>query len=181
MLPVGQQRRLTSVQIRKLKEKDLMAFLAWRTGDDYFNQVVQSEVDAHFRGDRVIFVALGGNQVAGTVQLSFRHMDRDLADGESSAYIQALEVDSAFRRRGIGDRLVAAAEEEAVVRGLARTTLMVEPENDDALRLYLRRGYRPFKKALDVWRGEQAPVVCMVKELGEGIASSDVELVRRGG
>lgn len=53
----------------------------------------------------------------------------------------ALGVVEGFRRRGVGDRLLAALEDEARRRGLTALSLSVEKENH-AVRLYERRGFR---------------------------------------
>ena len=46
------------------------------------------------------------------------------------------------RRRGIGDRLMAAAEDAARASSAARVLLEVRVDNAPALRLYEKRGYQ---------------------------------------
>jgi ribosomal-protein-alanine N-acetyltransferase len=61
--------------------------------------------------------------------------------GESSAYIQTIEVHPAFRGSGIGAELLVRAEESARTAGAQAITLHVEVENVAAIRLYESRGY----------------------------------------
>lgn len=56
--------------------------------------------------------------------------------------LQHLEVLERRRNRGIGTRLVTAAERVLADQGFDRVALGVEMTNVDALRLYLRLGYR---------------------------------------
>lgn len=56
--------------------------------------------------------------------------------------IQHLEVHEAFQSRGIGTRLLAAAERELRRLGHARVALGVGLDNAGAMRLYRRLGYR---------------------------------------
>ena len=55
--------------------------------------------------------------------------------------IEDLYVDAAYRRRGVGDRLLEALEDEAADRGYGRVGLAVSVENSAARRLYARRSY----------------------------------------
>ena len=52
-----------------------------------------------------------------------------------------LAVSTQVRRRGVADRLVAAAEALAVERGATAVVLSTEPGMGAAHRLYERRGY----------------------------------------
>lgn len=93
-----------------------------------------------------------GGQLIGTVQFVPRHEDPDLADGASTAYLQALEVREDMRRRGLGSRLIRSVEPTAASRGFSRVTLMVEPDNAPALSPYEKMGFRVFKRSTDLWR-----------------------------
>jgi ribosomal protein S18 acetylase RimI-like enzyme len=56
-------------------------------------------------------------------------------------FIAYMAVEPLFRRHGIGDRLLAAAEEEARRRGLPYMGLMVTEDNAAARTLYERSGF----------------------------------------
>lgn len=57
-------------------------------------------------------------------------------------YINVLAVYPEHRRRGLGTRLLALAEEKARETGCAGLSLIVSDANGGARRLYERRGYR---------------------------------------
>lgn len=64
-----------------------------------------------------------------------------------SYYICGVALLPGYRGRGLGSRLMALAEEDAVARGLDRTSLIVFEENAGALRLYRRLGYDEVARA----------------------------------
>jgi ribosomal protein S18 acetylase RimI-like enzyme len=61
---------------------------------------------------------------------------------EPVPYLEALAVKEELRWRGIGTRLLAAAEAMVRGRGLRKIGLSVGVENWAALALYARRGYK---------------------------------------
>jgi len=69
-------------------------------------------------------------------------------------WIYYLAVARDFRRRGIGGRMVKAAEAWLVARGAPKLNLLVRAENDAVLGFYESLGYR---------RGD---VVCLQRALG---------------
>lgn len=72
-----------------------------------------------------------------------RHAFLGLPDpGWGEWFIDNLAVLPEWRNRGIGSRLLAAAEEQARRQGLRACSLDVEVDNPSALRLYERRGFR---------------------------------------
>lgn len=155
---------MAALEITPLYPHQAEAFLAWRAEDEVSYQIVRGEVEAHFVGQRVLWVALLGEVMVGTVQLLFEHPDPDLAD-EHSGYVQALEVRPAYRRLGIASALLQRVEQEARRRRLGRITLMVEPDNTPALRLYRKWGYRQFKRSVFGWQGVMYPTLCLEKVL----------------
>lgn len=155
------------VTIRALTADDAAAYLAWRGGDAYKNEVINGELAEHAAGSRVIFVAWDdADQPVGTGQLATTHADPDLADGQGVAYALGLWVRDDLRGHGIGSGLMKAIEAEAVRRGCRRLTLMVEPTNTEALRLYERLGYVGSKESVWVWRGKERLTLCMGKAIG---------------
>jgi ribosomal-protein-alanine N-acetyltransferase len=59
------------------------------------------------------------------------------------AHVTTFAVDPAWRRRGIGDRLLIALLDAAVQRGARDATLEVRVSNVGARRLYEKFGFRP--------------------------------------
>lgn len=61
-----------------------------------------------------------------------------------TASLLAVAVTSTFIGRGVGAKLVEAAEHDAVSRGFRTLRLEVRPDNRRAIRFYERAGYRAF-------------------------------------
>jgi GNAT superfamily N-acetyltransferase len=157
--------------VRPLEDADLPRYRSWRGGDAYLESIIQEHLAEHRAGKRVIFVALAGDSLIGTLQIVFVEADADLADGRTSAYLQALDVKAPYRRRGIATRLVAAAAAEAKSRGRGRLTVMIEPDNGPSLGFFGHLGFAEFKRASHVWRGETYETICLDRSLGK---ASDV-------
>ena len=104
----------------------------------------QGEAEAFWRGqlaglaagDRILFVADDGSRLVGTVLLFFAHQP----NAPHRAEIGKMLVHSSARRRGLGQRLLAAAEERA--RAAGRTLLVLDTHTgSDGERLYRRCGW----------------------------------------
>lgn len=87
----------------------------------------------------------------------------------------ALDVGPAFQRIGVGTALISAVESIAADRGLNEVNLEVEIDNNDAIRLYRRLGYRIYgEPVMDQWTvlrddgtsdSIEVPVFVMVKRI----------------
>jgi GNAT superfamily N-acetyltransferase len=87
-------------------------------------------------GERVLIVALDGARLVGTVIVSIAPQP----NAPHRAEIGKMLVHSAYRRRGIGARLLAAAE--AAARGAGRSLLILDTHSgSDGERLYRRCGW----------------------------------------
>lgn len=77
-----------------------------------------------------------GETVAGVVALK-----RD----EGGAYeLTKLAVDNAYRRQGLGGRLMEAVDDLAFELGLSKIHLLTSSKNTDAVRMYRRLGWTQF-------------------------------------
>ena len=87
----------------------------------------------------LVLVAERGGEVAGmvTVQLVV-----STAEGALSGLLEDMVVAPAARGRGIGRRLLEAAESWTRERGATRLQLLADRENGPALRFYERMGWR---------------------------------------
>jgi GNAT superfamily N-acetyltransferase len=100
------------------------------------------------RGDVLVAVA---NEIAiGVCQvIVFQHIHHS---SQWCAELEAVHVDAAWRSRGVGGLLLAAAEAHAVSRGCYRLQLTSNLARHDAHRFYVAQGYRQshlgFKKDL---------------------------------
>lgn len=87
-------------------------------------------------GERLLLVAERGGRLVGTVQVAFAGQPNQ----PHRADITKMLVHSAARRAGLGARLLAAAEAEALAHG--RTLLTLDTESgSDGDRLYRRAGW----------------------------------------
>lgn len=77
-----------------------------------------------------------GDKVAGVVALK-----RD-EDGEFE--LTKLAVDKAYRRQGLGQKLMDAVETLAREMGLSKIYLLTSTKNEDAVRMYHRLGWTQF-------------------------------------
>ncbi len=122
-------------------------------------------------GYRDMLVAELAGRVVGTVSMGGHGFQR-----VGSLRLFALDVGPAFRRRGVGTALVQAVEAAASRRGLDQVNLEVATDDEDAVRLYERLGYRRRgEPVMDRWekrlgdgsgQSVDVPSWVMVKKLG---------------
>jgi ribosomal protein S18 acetylase RimI-like enzyme len=87
----------------------------------------------------------------GTARVGFLLLLDSLPDEVTmmpQGFLAYTAVEPAWRRRGVGTALLAAAEDEARRRGLPYMSLMVTDENVAALALYDDRGYLTERRLL---------------------------------
>jgi GNAT superfamily N-acetyltransferase len=84
------------------------------------------------------FFAYAGEEVVGMAAVSFTDTYRTATFGQPRALINAVYVQPAFRRRGIGAGVVAAAVAWARARGCSSVSLRA---SDEGRRLYERLGF----------------------------------------
>lgn len=94
------------------------------------------------QGDGLVFVAEIGGRVVGWVHVHGKH---DL-ESPARAEIGGIVVDERHRRRGIGEELMAAAEDWARSMRYATLRLRSNVIREDAHRFYRRLGYSETKR-----------------------------------
>jgi ribosomal protein S18 acetylase RimI-like enzyme len=87
------------------------------------------------RGNASLLVAEKRGRIVGYALLLFRR-------GTKSARLYGLAVAASERGRGLGRRLLAAAEEEARRQRRSVVSLETDPRNVAALNVYINAGYR---------------------------------------
>ncbi|MCU4799624.1 GNAT family N-acetyltransferase [Halobacteria archaeon HArc-gm2] len=94
-----------------------------------------------------LLVAREDEELAGFVMFTVEsgQYEQDVQRG----VVQNLYVAPTHRRRGIGTRLLAAAEERLADNGVDRVALNVMAANEGARRFYRRHGYEPHRVELE--------------------------------
>ena len=113
----------------------------WREAGKVFTAVqgwLDEAMDTAAVPGHAVFVAVTGSSVVGEVAV------RECAhfSGQVDAYVGELAVAAGWDRRGVGSRLMAAAEEWGAGRGLSFLTLETGAANQAARQFYAGRGYR---------------------------------------
>jgi ribosomal protein S18 acetylase RimI-like enzyme len=139
-----------TVTIRPIREADLPG-LEWDGAYTRYRRVFRQTYDDVVRGQRLMFVAAAGVQLVGQVFVQLSSTETRYADGYSRAYLYSLRVRPEWQGRGLGTRLIAAAEAVLVARGFTVAVIAAGKENPGALRLYERLGYRTFTDDPGVW------------------------------
>ncbi len=133
---------LPQVVIRPLMSADLPA-LEWDGEFRHFRRVYAQAYERSLQGYVILWVAeLPGTGVIGQVFIQLISDRLEVADGLRRAYLYSFRVRGAFRQAGLGSRMLAFVEEDLKQRGFEYITLNVAKENERALRLYLRQGYK---------------------------------------
>ena len=130
------------VLIRNATLEDLPA-LEWDGEFAHFRRLYNEVYKSSLKGEAVLWVveaqAVG---VVGQVFVQLRSARTELADGANRAYIYGFRIQAAYRRQGIGTRLLQSVEGDLARRGFRRVVLNVSRVNLAARRLYERLGYR---------------------------------------
>lgn len=115
---------------------------------DFYHVPDAAEIADLFRerldsADQTFFVARAGRTIVGSVDIQIvRASKRPSMVRPCVAADIGIAVLAGYRGMGIGQRLLAAAEEWALAQGAERLTLNCHAANVDAIRLYNRLGYR---------------------------------------
>ena len=86
------------------------------------------------------------------------------------AHITTFAVDPAWRRQGIGERLLLALLDVAVGRGAREATLEVRLSNVAARRLYEKYGFRPVGLRPNYYTDDGEDALIMTTEALDGLA-----------
>ena len=99
--------------------------------------------------DAALFVAVDGDQVIGLAEVYLRRDEENpWRVGYTYGHLQSLMVAAAWRRGGIGARLVGAAEAWARERGATEMRLETWEFPAGPLAFYTVRGYRTLRRTL---------------------------------
>jgi len=148
--------RLADAQRIALMSRDLVeAGLPWSW--------TAARVAAHIRGhDSDVLTAWTNGQLIGFAIMQFF---------AEHAHLNLLAVDPAYRRTGIGYRLIEWLEETARVGGIFFVNLEVRAGNGSAQAFYRKLGYRE-TRAVPRYYGGRETAICMTHDLRWGCPSA---------
>jgi ribosomal protein S18 acetylase RimI-like enzyme len=146
---------LAEVNIREATQDDLSA-MEWEGAYKHFRRVYARAFERSRRGTALLWVAeRDPGELLGQVFVLLRsEIDRELADGHQRAFIHSFRVRPAYRRAGLGARLMHHAEADLLQRGFHWVYLHVATENEQAIRFYERWGYSRLGPVAGEWSYE---------------------------
>lgn len=113
---------------------------------------------------------------AANVNVLVARSDRNLAGfaimryGDDDAHLELLAVAPAYRRSGVGRRLLEWLEKCAVVAGIFKIELEVRAGNEGAQLFYRRMGYIPLAEMPGYYQGVEAAL-----RMGRDLSSKSLE------
>ncbi|MEU5215008.1 N-acetyltransferase [Streptomyces sp. NPDC020807] len=129
----------------------------------------QSVEDTAYRlGRGECWLALQAGGLVGTVTVAALHeVPKGYPDPAGSGSFWQLAVDPSYRGTGLGQRLLALAEERIAALGSSRVVIDTSVEAVDLVGWYRRRGYVPVGSWR--WAVTNYESVVLLKELGPGV------------
>ncbi len=132
---------LNGVMIRQVVREDLPG-LEWEGEYSHFRRLYAEAFHRVEKGEAVLWVAeIPGAGLIGQLFVHLESQRRELADGETRAYIYGFRVRPVYRGKGIGTRILEVAETDLIQRGYRKVVLNVGRDNLQARQLYERTGY----------------------------------------
>jgi N-acetylglutamate synthase-like GNAT family acetyltransferase len=99
------------------------------------------------------YLACGEVFVVREASVILGHAQLTVTDDPTTSELKSLAVQTAWRRRGIGAALLAAAVSHSCARGARRLLVATATADIDNLRFYQRRGFRMLRIERDVFDG----------------------------
>jgi ribosomal protein S18 acetylase RimI-like enzyme len=126
------------VRVRRATRADLAALIALENRVFRADRMSARQWRRHLENPGAeILVAARGGDIVGAAVLFFHRSHR-------IARLYSIAVSADARGKGLGERLLAAAERAACRRGSTRLRLEVRADNAAAQQIYARRSYRLF-------------------------------------
>lgn len=142
---------LQQAVIRQARASDLTA-LEWDGEYAHFRKIYADAYERTLTGSALLWVAdLPGTGIIGQAFIQLTCDRPELADGYLRAYLYSFRIQAAYRRAGLGTRILKVAESDIAGRAFKYVTLNVAKTNLDAQRLYLRMKYRIVANEPGVW------------------------------
>jgi len=132
-------------RIRPLNEADIAEWfrlrkLLWEGSTDEEHKAEMRDIYEHKETQLVLIAETGNEKLIGFLEASIRPFVED-CHSEHVGYLEGWFVDSAYRRHGIGRKLVGEAENWARGKGCEEMASDAEIGNDSSLEAHLKLGY----------------------------------------
>lgn len=132
-------------RIRAVKESDIADWfrlrkLLWEGSSDEEHKAEMRDIYEHKETQLVMVAEIEGGKLIAFLEASIRPFVED-CHSEHVGYLEGWFVESAYRRRGIGGKLVAEAESWARRKGCEEMASDAEIDNDSSLEAHLSLGY----------------------------------------
>ena len=140
------------LKIRHINRDDLLS-LEWEGEFKCFRKVYRQVYERMNTGLALMWGAdLPGVGLIGQAFVQFKNStSRIQPKRPKKAYIHSFRVRPAYRRAGVGSKIMQVLEDDLVRRGFHRVSLNVSRDNFAARRLYSRRGYTIIKPDPGIW------------------------------
>lgn len=146
-----QPENMINIVIRPLEKNDLPA-LEWNGEFIHFRNVFVDVYKKVEKGTVRAWVAVTADaEMIGQVFLQLSSDRLELADGWSRAYLYSLRVKPQYQNMGIGSRLISVIEDTLRKMNYTQVTLNVSRENQRAIRLYVRLGFKIVAEEAGIW------------------------------
>lgn len=140
-----------TITIRPMVKSDLSA-LEWDGEFTHFRNVFADVYKKVEKGNVKAWVAVThDSHMLGQVFLQLSSDRLELADGWNRAYLYSLRVRPDWQNLGIGSRLIEMVEDTLRKMNYTRVTLNVARDNQGAIRLYTKLGYKIVAEEPGVW------------------------------
>lgn len=167
---------LKEIVIRPLTKNDLPA-LEWDGQYTHFRNLFLDLYKKIEKDMAKAWVAVSReNRMIGQVFLQMTSERLELANGWDRAYLYSLRVRPEYQNLGIGSKLIRVVEGTLLQMGFTQLTLNVARDNQAAIRLYQRLGFKivadepgvwSYPDHHGVWRTVSEPSWRMEKQLNE--------------
>lgn len=135
----------------RLAQRSDLSKLEWYGQYSHFRALIRRAFREQTRGRRFMLLADLNGFPIGQIFVQLESNNDQVADGYRRAYLYSFRVMEMFQGQGIGSRLLREAEGMLAARYFQYATLSVAKENERALKLYQRSGYRVFDDDPGQW------------------------------
>jgi ribosomal protein S18 acetylase RimI-like enzyme len=142
---------IDQVIVRHARKEDLPG-MEWGGEYKHFRRVYAEAFQHMQRGHSILWLAEHPETgLIGQVFIQLICDRHELADGQDRAYLYSFRVQSNYRSRGVGSRMMDVVENDLLQRGYRYVTLNVARDNARAQQLYIHRGYIVVAPEPGVW------------------------------